>query len=119
MKKLLMLFVIFLLLLSIKNPIVAEPREQLIDYLNGLITGAVSTQRKNAAMQIRGDLFALFPSADTETRAYLEGITQNNNAVHRFYASFCAKTELNPYFYGSELQRICRVIEKYNGQNAN
>ncbi|MBS3797237.1 hypothetical protein [Pseudoalteromonas sp. BDTF-M6] len=109
MKKLLLLVVILLALLSVDHPLIKNPRDKILGKVVSDLSDSTQVQRevraKHALTEIRSQL-----NLDKEQDAHLAENFRTVRSMHRWEQLYCKDRNLNQYFYGDDLLQSCTII---------
>ncbi|MEM0515102.1 hypothetical protein WCN91_06625 [Pseudoalteromonas sp. YIC-827] len=109
MKKLLLLVVILLALLSVDHPLIKNPRDKILGSVVSDLSDSTQVQRevkaKHALTEVRSQL-KLNKDQDT----HLADSFKTVRGMHWWEQKYCKNRELNQYFYGDDLLQTCTII---------
>jgi len=114
MKNLLILIVAIALFLHFyPQPEVEKKFEEFKTLVLETFSDATDTKVRLKADRIYKDLEPKFDSFTTDEVNYLKEITLNRKAVKGFYEEYCQAGKGNPVFHSSNLEKVCKTIDKY------
>ncbi|WP_105188041.1 hypothetical protein [Pseudoalteromonas sp. T1lg48] len=109
MKKLLLLVVILLALLSVDHPLIKNPRDKILGKVVSDLSDSTQVQRevraKHALTEIRSQL-----NLDKEQDAHLADNLRTVIGMYQWEKRYCKNRELNQFFYGDDLLQSCAII---------
>ncbi|WP_105253607.1 hypothetical protein [Pseudoalteromonas sp. T1lg75] len=109
MKKLLLLVVILLALLSVDHPLIKNPRDKILGTVVSDLSDSTQVQRevkaKHALTEIRSQL-----NLNKEQDAHLAESFKTVRSMHNWEKQYCKNRELNQFFYGDDLLQSCTII---------
>ena len=111
MKNYLFFVLVILLLVTIDHPVIAKPRQQLLDEFItfiGQFSKVKTEQVSNQVLEKVSERLKLTLSAQN----YLNKQLATDISMDRFNIRYCVNKELNNFFYNDDLHQICKFISQ-------
>ena len=109
MKKFLILVLIILALFTIDHPLIKEPRERLLGDGVSLLSDASKINRSPAANMAKTNIKSQLNLSNSE-HEYIEETFTSDDELQVFHLRYCREKDINLYFYGERLNRVCSIV---------
>ena len=109
MKKFLILVLIILALFTIDHPLIKEPRERLLGDGVSLLSDASKINRSPAANMAKTNIKSQLNLSNSELE-YIEETFTTDDKLQVFHLHYCREKDINLYFYGERLNRVCSIV---------
>ena len=109
MKKFIILVLIILALFTIDHPLIKEPRERLLGDGVNVLSDFSQVNRSSAANMAKNTIKSQLNLSSSE-REYVEEAFLNDDKLQIFHLHYCREKDINLYFYGERLERVCNIV---------
>ena len=109
MKKFLILVLILLALFTIDHPLIKEPRDRLLGEGVGMISDVSNVNSSPVANMTKNKIKSQLNLSNSELE-YIEETFTTDDKLQVFHLRYCREKDINLYFYGERLNRVCSII---------
>ena len=100
---------IVLALFTIDHPLIKEPRERLLGDGISLLSDASKVNRSPASNLAKSNIKTQLNLSNSELE-YVEDTFTTDEKLQVFHLHYCREKDINLYFYGERLNRVCSIV---------
>lgn len=108
MKKFILLAIIVVALFTVDHPMIKEPREKLLGQGVEALSETSKVRRSTAARIARAKVVKALEMTEAEHNYITEALATDEK-VRVFHLKYCKENDINLYFYGPDLIKICDI----------